>query len=149
MSRAPLTSPCFVEPMVPVIAVTPPEGDGWLHEIKYDGYRTILAVDGERNRAYSRNGLDWSAEHQPSVTAAVRRGCQPAILDGEAVVQDERGVSDFAELKSAITWQPERLVFFAFDLLMHDGNDLRNVPLVHRRQMLEELLSGKAAPLAF
>jgi bifunctional non-homologous end joining protein LigD len=115
----------FIPPMMPTLVDEPPEGDCWLHEIKYDGYRTIVAVDGENTKAFTRNGHDWSAKYAPIVEEAASLKCRTAILDGEMVVQDENGVSDFAELRSAIRWSPQRLILYAFDLLMIDGMDLR------------------------
>ena len=83
------------------------------------------------------------------VAAAARLDCRSAILDGEVIVQDERGVSDFESLRFALYWQPHRLIFYAFDLLHLDGKDLRIEPLVQRRTALAELLASADAPLQF
>jgi bifunctional non-homologous end joining protein LigD len=82
-------------------------------------------IEGDDARAYTRNGFDWSDRYRTILSAAARLGCRSVILDGEVIVQDKRGISDFEALRSAIRWQPERLVFYAFDLLHLNGKDLR------------------------
>src|SRR4051794_28770843 len=119
-----------------------PVGDEWIHEIKYDGYRTIVAADGAQTKAFTRNGHDWSAKYAPIVEAARDLSCKSAILDGELIVQDEDGLSNFKALRSAIRASPERLALMAFDLLMLDGRDLRQQPLLARRQRLQELVGS-------
>lgn len=129
--------------MHPRLVEAPPAGNGWLHEIKYDGYRTqILIEDGAR--AFTRNGHDWTAKYGPIVQAAETLPCASAIIDGELVVQDENGVSDFAALRSAITSAPHQLVFFAFDLLHLNGHDLRDMILEDRRELLTDLVEHRA-----
>jgi DNA ligase D-like protein (predicted ligase) len=125
--------------MLPTLADEPPAGDDWLHEIKHDGYRSQLHLEPGRSRAFTRNGHDWSHRYRLVLDCAekLRRS---AILDGEMIVQDEQGRSDFHALKSAIARAPERLVFYAFDLLALDGRDLRRVPLLDRRTELVMLV---------
>ena len=83
----------------------PPQGDEWLHEIKHDGYRTLVVVDSGDARAYTRTGLDWTKRYPGIVNAAAKLKCRSAIFDGEVIVQDERGVSDFDAPMSAIDCQ--------------------------------------------
>jgi bifunctional non-homologous end joining protein LigD len=107
-------------------------------------------ISGRYSRAYTRNGFDWSDRYQTLLSAAARLGCRSAILDGEVIVQDERGISDFEALRSAIRWQPERLIFYAFDLLHLNGKDLRDDPLDSRRAKLKELVrANPESPLQF
>ena len=73
----------------------PPEGEDWIHEIKYDGYRTILAVEGDGARAFTRNGHDRTRQYRTIVAQAAQLPCETAILHGEMVVQDEHGRADF------------------------------------------------------
>jgi ATP-dependent DNA ligase len=73
--------------------------------------------------AYTRNGFDWSDCYSSVIRAAAKLRCKSAIIDGEVIVQDERGVSDFEALKFAISWQPQGLIFYAFDLLHMNGKD--------------------------
>lgn len=132
--------PGFIAPINPLLVDEPPAGAGWLHEIKHDGYRTLLVVEAEDVRVFTSSGLDWTSRYGRVVKAAGQLDASSAILDGEMVVQDERGVTDFLALGGAIDREPHRLVFFAFDLLELDGEDLRDSPIEERRGMLRELL---------
>ena len=111
----------FIEPQLATSVDHPPPRAGWIHEVKHDGYRTILIIERQKARAYTRNGFDWTDRYAGIIKAAAKLGRRSAIIDGEIIVQDERGVSDFEALKSAIRWQPQRLVFCAFDLLHLNG----------------------------
>lgn len=141
----------FVEPMLPTLVDEPPAGEGWIHEIKYDGYRTQIVIDGDGARAFTRNGHDWSDKYAPLLKMAGSLNCRRAIVDGEVIVQDEAGRSDFAALRTAIGRTPERLVFMAFDLLHLDGTDLRPLAVEQRRERLEELVGDfdPSAPIHF
>ena len=88
----------FIPPLSPTLVDGPPEGPGWIHEIKHDGYRTQIIVQDGEARAFTRNGFDWTERYHPIVTDAERLACQSAIIDGEMIVQDERGRSDFHSL---------------------------------------------------
>lgn len=135
----------FIPPLMPTLADEPPEGAGWIHEIKYDGYRTQIHVHEGRVRAYTRNAYDWTERYHPLVAAAASLPCRSSILDGEVIVQDEQGRSDFAAIRSTIAERPEELVFMAFDLLHLNGRDLRKLPLEERREKLRQLI-GEADP---
>jgi len=111
----------FIPPQVPTPAVAPPSGCEWIHEIKHDGFRTMLAIDSGKARAFTRNGYDWTARYAPVIKACASLGCCSALLDGEIVVEDTNGVSDFDSLPSSIRYHPDRLMFYAFDLLHLDG----------------------------
>jgi DNA ligase D-like protein (predicted ligase) len=128
--------------MKPTLVDAPPPGEGWIHEVKHDGYRTLIAVDGASTRAFTRNGHDWSRQYRPIVDAAAQLPCRSAVIDGEMVVQDEAGRSDFHAMRAAVTREPERLVLFAFDLPMLDGRDLRDEPLRERRRILRDLIGS-------
>jgi ATP-dependent DNA ligase len=98
-----------------------PTGDDWLHEIKFDGYRTELIIERDEARAFTRRGFDWTEKYRPIAGAAASLPAKAAIVDGEVVVLNDKGLSDFSTLKSAMRWQPSRLIFVAFDLLHLDG----------------------------
>lgn len=132
----------FVPTMQPTMVVEPPAGPGWLHEIKYDGYRSQIIIEGPSVRAFTRNGHDWTAKYGPIIQSARSLLCKSAIIDGEICVQDEAGVTDFGALPAAMAKDPRRLVMFAFDLLHLDGEDLRKAPLEERRAKLRYLVSG-------
>jgi bifunctional non-homologous end joining protein LigD len=95
----------------------PPMGGGWIHEIKHDGFRTLARVDRGKAQAFSRGGHDWSDKYSRVIEACRKLYCRSALIDGEIIVQDKNGVSDFAALRAAIEGAPHRLVMFAFDLL--------------------------------
>ena len=96
----------FIEFQLPSLSDSPPEGDGWIHEIKHDGYRTQLIVERGKARALTRRGVDWSSKYPTNVEAAAALPAESAIIDGEVVVFNEKGVSDFHALRSAMRWQP-------------------------------------------
>ncbi|MEI9401673.1 hypothetical protein [Mesorhizobium argentiipisi] len=116
--------------MLSTLVDKPPEGDGWIHEVKFDGYRSQIVRDAEGVRIFTRRGLDWTAKYRDLVRAA---GELSAIIDGEIVVLDEAGHSDFGELRKAIIRRQHDLYFVAFDLLHLNGRDLRDMPLTDRR----------------
>jgi hypothetical protein len=80
---------------VPVLSSLPPKGSGWIHEIKH-GFRTLLRIDHGKGQAFTRNGHDWSEEHGRVISACHKLRCRSALIDGEIIVQDENGVSDYA-----------------------------------------------------
>jgi bifunctional non-homologous end joining protein LigD len=126
--------------MMPTLTDSVPEDDGWFNELKYDGYRTQVHVGRSEVRAYTRNAYDRTARYETIVKCAGELTCASAIIDGELIVQDKSGRSDFHALKAAIAREPDRLVLIAFDLLHLDGRDLRNLRLEQRRTLLERLL---------
>ena len=133
-----------VPPTVPLTLATPaqepPEGGDWLHEIKYDGYRIAARVD-DGVLLFSRNGLDWTHRFPAVAEALAGLPASGTWLDGEAVVFDERGVSDFGALQRALKeGRPEDVAYVVFDLLFEDGEDLRELPLAERKRRLERLL---------
>ncbi|RWN06016.1 MAG: hypothetical protein EOR94_32350, partial [Mesorhizobium sp.] len=87
------------------------------------GYRTQVIVEDGTARTITRRGYDWSSTYKTIVEAAATLSPKPAIIDGEAIVLNEKGVSDFHSLRSAMRWAPDRIIFVAFDLLHHDGID--------------------------
>jgi DNA ligase D-like protein (predicted ligase) len=133
----------------PSLVDSAPTGAGWIHEIKQDGYRTQIIVDRGQVRTYSRNGHDWTERYPTLAAAAATLPTTSATLDGEAIVQDEHGVSDFGAFRSAMSDEPHRIIFFAFDLLHIDGKDIRREPLTARRERLAKLMAGADPALQF
>lgn len=144
-----MSRPGFMGFMKPVAAERPPTGEGWIHEIKHDGYRTQLCIGDGEARAYSKSGHDWTAKYRLIADAALGLRCRSAALDGEVIVFGEHGRSDFAALPAAIRHAPENLVFGAFDLLHLDGKDLRLKPLLERKELLRRLVGTEGGPLQF
>ena len=107
----------FIEPQLPSLVDQPPEGKHWIHEIKHDGYRCHVLVDRGQARVFTRNGFDWTDRYPSFVRAASKIPCKSAIIDGEAIVQNGDGASDFEALNSALRQQPHSIILYAFDLL--------------------------------
>jgi bifunctional non-homologous end joining protein LigD len=123
-------------------AVTePPEGEEWLHEMKFDGYRMLCLLRRGKVRFISRNAQDWTARMQSLVGHVEKVALKDAILDGEVVVLDEKGISHFQQLQNAFRLgQRAKLVYFVFDLLYFDSYDLTKAALDDRKTLLEQLL---------
>ncbi|MBL9067523.1 MAG: DNA ligase D [Sphingopyxis sp.] len=117
-----------------------PAGGGWIHEMKYDGYRLLIAVGGGEARAYTRSGLDWSDRFAPLLAEAAKLKVHSALIDGEAVVLDAQGRSSFQSLQNALKSAPESIDYFAFDLLELDGEDLTALALLDRKARLAKIL---------
>jgi bifunctional non-homologous end joining protein LigD len=139
--------PNFIEPCLATLRPTAPTGAEWLHEIKLDGYRMQAHVRAGRASIYTRRGYDWT-DRFSSITEALRAlSAKEVVLDGEVVVLDERGASDFHRLQEDLAKRrTDRLTYFAFDILYADGFDLRSTPLFERKQLLAKLLKGIANP---
>src|SRR6187455_737302 len=133
----------FIRPQLATAVDYPTPRAGWIHEVKHDGYRTVLIIERRKARAYTRNGFDWTERYPGPTKAAAKLDCRSAIIDGEVIVQDEHGVSDFEALKSAILWRPQSLILCAFDLLHLNGKDLRQLTLLERRGKLKELVPSE------
>lgn len=133
--------PRFVEPQLAKLVERAPSGTGWAHEVKFDGYRLQLRVEGDAARLRTRKGLDWTERF--SAIAAHAEGLPDCLIDGEAVALDRHGATDFAALQAALSEGISKdLIFFAFDLLFVEGQDLRPLPLSERKVRLKELLEG-------
>ena len=130
----------FVVPAQPVLGSRPPSGASWVHEIKHDGYRMIVRRAGSVVRIYSRNAYDWTARLPAIAAAAERIKAKSFTIDGEAVVLGPDGLSRFEDLRRKEA--AHRAVLYAFDLIEHDGEDLRDRPFLDRKAALARLLRG-------
>ncbi len=134
--------PDFVPPELCTPVDEPPGGEGWGHEIKFDGYRIQLRVEDGKVSLKTRKGLDWTAKF--GAIAKEAAALPDAIIDGEIVALTAGGVPDFSALQAAIAdGKTDKLVFFAFDLLFAQGMDLRRLPLTERKAQLKRLLGTK------
>lgn len=131
--------PGFVAPQLCTIVDRPPSADGWVHEIKFDGYRMQLRVEDGEATLKTRKGLDWTDKFQAIAREAI--GLPDVIIDGEIVGLDAHGAPDFAALQGALSdGETDTLIFFVFDLLFAEGEDLRKLPLGERKERLKALL---------
>ncbi|MEP7125137.1 MAG: DNA ligase D [Byssovorax sp.] len=137
------------EPQLATLVDHVPTDPGWLFEMKLDGYRAIALIEGGKARLISRNGLDWTARFSEIAAALGHLRVKDAVLDGEVCSVDEQGKTSFQGLQSALAADDQGgLVYFAFDLLHRDGDDLRALPLRERKQILATIFAGERAPLA-
>ncbi len=135
--------PDFVAPQLSTPVDRPPTGDGWCHEIKFDGYRVQLRVEDGEAVLKTRKGLDWTGKF----AAIAKEGSTltDALIDGEIVALDHDGAPDFSTLQAAISdGKTDNLILFAFDLLFDGGEDLRRLPLGERKARLKRLLEARA-----
>ncbi|MBV8575868.1 MAG: DNA ligase D, partial [Acetobacteraceae bacterium] len=138
--------PSELAPQLATAVLEPPEGDDWLSELKFDGYRLLAFKDGGNVRLLTRKGNDWT-DRMPNVARAVGRlDVAAALLDGELVALREDGVSSFPLLQQALSDGADRTLFFyVFDLLHLNGWDLRETALLDRKQALRAVSDWKAA----
>ena len=136
--------PDFLAPQLATLVKTPPTDDGWLHELKFDGYRMLCHLAAGKVRFWSRNQKDWTSKF-PGVAKAIKSiKATNAILDGEMVMMDSRGRSSFQKLQQSMSRGGAGFVFEAFDLIYLDGYDLTRVALRERKHLLSDLISGSA-----
>jgi bifunctional non-homologous end joining protein LigD len=134
--------PDFIAPQLCAPVERPPTGEGWGHEIKFDGYRVQLRIEGGEATLKTRKGLDWTDKF--AAIAKEASALPDAMIDGEIVALDHDGNPNFSSLQAAIAdGKTEKLIFFAFDLLFDDGMDLRRLPLRERKKRLEALLEER------
>jgi bifunctional non-homologous end joining protein LigD len=136
--------PRFVEPQLCKLLERPPSGPGWVHEVKFDGYRIQLRVEDGKAVLRTRKGLDWTDKFPAIAKAAA--ALPDCIVDGEVVALDHNGAPDFAALQAALSdGKTDQLVLFVFDLMFVDGEDLRGLPLSARKTRLGNLLKNLGA----
>ena len=138
--------PKFIEPELCKPVERPPSGAGWVHEIKFDGYRMQLRIEAGQAILRTRKGLDWTAKFAAIAMEAKR--LPDALIDGEIVALEANGAPDFTALQVALSEQKtDDLIFYAFDLMFDGGADLRQLPLSERKARLEALLGKRASHL--
>ncbi|MFN4087475.1 MAG: DNA ligase D [Alphaproteobacteria bacterium] len=147
----PATLPRAPRPQLAMLAERAPAGPGWIHEIKFDGYRAMAVLKDGAVRMFTRSGLDWTERFRPLADALTALPVRRAVLDGEVVALDEGGLSSFSLLQDALAAdQPDGLAFQAFDLLHLDGRDMAALPLVERKAVLRALIARlPAGPVSF
>lgn len=141
--------PPFAPVQLATLVDAPPDGPDWLHETKYDGYRALIACGGGTSVVYTRSGHDWTDKFPEVAQAAAALTVDAALIDGEIVALDAAGNPSFSALQDAISAGGSGLSLFAFDLLHHDGADLRPLPNLERKDRLRALLTGAGPPLHY
>jgi bifunctional non-homologous end joining protein LigD len=144
-----LKPPPFRPVQLATLVDTVPSGNSWLHEMKYDGYRALVAIGGGEAKAYTRSGLDWSDRFTAIVAEAAELDVRSALIDGEAVVLDSEGRSSFQALQGALKATPDMIDYYAFDLLELNGEDLTALPLTMRKEKLRAILPAKERRLHY
>jgi bifunctional non-homologous end joining protein LigD len=131
--------PRNIMPMLSTLTETPVEGDNWLYELKWDGFRALAYLNNGKVELRSRNNKDFNSKFYP-VYEALRRWKVKAVIDGEIVVVNEKGIPDFEALQ---VWRSEadgQLAFFVFDILWYEGYDVSAAPLLERRSLLQSVI---------
>lgn len=145
--------PAFRAPQLATLVDSVPAGNGWMHEIKFDGYRALVAAKGEEVRVYTRSGQDWTDKFAPLVREFAALDLPGALIDGEIVAHDAKGNPDFSTLQNVLKrghgsqGPQDALAFHAFDLLEVAGEDLAALPNIERKERLEALLEDAAPPI--
>jgi bifunctional non-homologous end joining protein LigD len=137
----------FVSPALCTPIEQPPDGDKWLHEIKYDGYRLQAACSGDAVRLFTRTGLDWTARFPRIAEALAAMKLKDVLLDGEAAVADAQGRTDFGALQRSLDGGGNGVSYFVFDVLAEGKADLRKEPLSKRKAQLATLMKAAKAPI--
>ena len=148
-AEAPL--PGFVEPMLATLSKSPPTGERWLHEIKFDGYRLQAHIEDGKVKLWTRGGLDWTHKFGEAVPTALRNlPLRTALIDGEMVVENESGVAEFSLLQADLSdGRLDRFAYYAFDCLYLDGRDLREAALIHRKELLSQLIGTHSGAMRY
>jgi bifunctional non-homologous end joining protein LigD len=146
--RTKATMPRWREPQLATLVAAAPEGGNWLSELKYDGYRTLIAVAGGKARIFTRNGKDWTDKFPGVAEAAAALDTDGSLVDGEIVAFDGKGRTDFSTLQKAIK-QGGEMSCFVFDLIIEDGKEIIHLPLAERKARLEKIVERGEGALVF
>ena len=136
--------PGFIEPALATSIERVPQGERWIHEIKFDGYRIQLHIANEDVKVFTRRGNDWTRRFRKIAHDAFLISATSAIIDGEVVVPAADGTTDFSVLQNELKVQSDMIAMVAFDLLYLNGYDLRKLPLVERKTLLKKLIAKTA-----
>jgi DNA ligase D-like protein (predicted ligase) len=142
--------PKWIKPQLTRLVDEAPAGAGWLHEIKYDGYRMHARIDGGKAALLTRTGLDWSHRYRRTIKALGSLKVKSAYLDGELCALNADGVPVFSRLQAAMDeGKTDQLVFFAFDLLFLNGERTAQLPLIQRKERLQRLFKKETSGLRY
>ena len=142
--------PKWIKPQLTRLVDEAPAGAGWLHEIKYDGYRMHARIDGGKATLLTRTGLDWSHRYRRTIEALGSLKVKSAYLDGELCALDANGAPVFSRLQAAMDeGRTDQRVFFAFDLLFLNGESPAQLPLIKRKERLQRLFKNEIGGLRY
>jgi bifunctional non-homologous end joining protein LigD len=142
--------PGRLDPQLATLVRQAPEGDQWLSEIKFDGYRMLCRIQRDRISFSSRNHLDWTERLKSLASVVGRLGLENTILDGEVVTVEPDGTTGFQSLQNAFReGRGDPLTYYVFDVLYLAGHDLTQLPLTQRKRILSKLLAGQKGPLRY
>lgn len=139
-ASSPGKPPAFAKPQLATLVDHVPTGKDWIHEIKFDGYRALVAVAGGQVKIFTRTGLDWTGKFAALAEAIAAMDLPPALIDGEIVSPDDSGNPSFSALQKAIKGEGGSFEYFAFDLLSVGGEDLTGLGNIERKARLAKLL---------
>jgi bifunctional non-homologous end joining protein LigD len=132
--------PGFIEPALASSIEKAPNGDRWIHEIKFDGYRVQVHIANNEVKVFTRRGYDWTNRFKKIASDAWHISAGSAIIDGEVVAPAPDGTTDFSVLQNEFKGRSTKIVMVAFDLLYLNGHDLRKLPLAERKALLKKLV---------
>jgi len=133
--------PHFIKPQLATLVKSAPKGTNWLHEIKFDGYRLLSFIEKDCVRLVSRSDQDWTRKFQILVNGILKLNLEQAILDGELVVLDDKGISRFQLLQNSLQFnQHANFRYYVFDILFYNHQDLRSLALIERKKILAKVL---------
>jgi bifunctional non-homologous end joining protein LigD len=138
-----------IRPQLATLMDQVPEGENWLHEIKFDGYRAICKIENREAHFFTREWKDWTDRFGNLREAAASLPVKSALLDGEVVVLLPNGATSFEALQNSLGRRSRQLIYYAFDLLYLDGFDLRNVPLLQRKKTLSSIFRDSEGLIRF
>jgi bifunctional non-homologous end joining protein LigD len=139
--------PAFIEPSLATLVAKTPSSGAWIHEIKFDGYRLQARLDHGKVKLLTRRGLDWTAKFPTIAEAIAKLPADTALIDGELVSEESNGVSSFSQLQEDLkAGRHDRMMFYAFDLMHLNGEDLKRSPLRARKAALAKLLARARKP---
>jgi bifunctional non-homologous end joining protein LigD len=142
--------PKWIKPQLTRLVDEAPAGGGWVHEIKYDGYRIHAQIDHSDIKLLTRTGLDWSHRYRRTIEALGSLKVKSAYLDGELCALYPNGVPSFSRLQAAMDeGQTGELVFFVFDLLFLNGESTARLPLIKRKERLQQLFAKELGPVRY
>jgi DNA ligase D-like protein (predicted ligase) len=141
--------PQWTPPLLTKLSTKAPSGEQWIHEIKFDGYRMAARIDQGKVNLLTRSGLDWTAKYPATAAAFAELKVKSAYIDGELCGVRPDGVTSFELMQTASDRGGDGLMFFAFDLIELDGENIARRPLGERKKRLKALLDDPPAGIAY